>query len=65
MISVSGRTDHPIEFRDKRTGEVDRNFARYDYARQVLGFEPRYTLEQGLKEAWDWLARHDSSAVDV
>ncbi len=59
MIKVSGKTDHPIEFRDKRTGEVDRNFARYDYAKKVLGFEPQYTLEEGLQEAWGWLAsRH-------
>lgn len=57
MITVSGKTDHPIEFRDKRTGEVDRNFARYDYAKEVLGFEPQYTLEEGLQEAWDWLAK--------
>ena len=57
MIRVSGKTDHPVEYLDKRTGEVDRNFARYDYAKKVLGFEPQYTLEEGLQEAWDWLAR--------
>jgi len=57
MIRISGKSDHPIEYRDKRTGEVDRNFARYDYAKKVLGFEPHYTLEKGLQEAWDWLAR--------
>jgi len=57
MIKVSGKTDHPVEYLDKRTGEVDRNFARYDYAKKVLGFEPQYTLEDGLQEAWDWLAR--------
>jgi len=56
MIRVSGKDDHPVEYRDKRTGEVDRNFARYDYAKKVLGFEPQYTLEKGLQEAWDWLA---------
>jgi len=65
MIQVSGNTDHPIEYRDKRTGEVDRNFARYDYARAVLGFEPHYTLETGLQEAWAWLAQHHKQAVDV
>lgn len=57
MIRISGKNDHPVEFREKRIGEVDRNFARYDYARKVLGFEPQYTLEEGLREAWDWLAR--------
>jgi len=59
MIKVSGKNDHPVEYLDKRTGEVDRNFARYDYAKKVLGFEPQYQLEDGLKEAWDWLARND------
>ena len=59
MIKVSGKSDHPVEYLDKRTGEVDRNFARYDYAKKVLGFEPQYQLEDGLKEAWDWLAKND------
>jgi len=59
MIKVSGNSDHPIEYRDKRIGEVDRNFARYDYAKKVLGFEPQYTLEEGLQEAWNWLSSHD------
>lgn len=57
MCTLSGNPDHPIEYRDKRVGEVDRNFARYDYAQKVLGFEPRHTLEEGLKETWNWLAK--------
>lgn len=55
MIKISGKADHPIEYREKRTGEVDRNFARYDYAKKVLGFEPQHTLEEGLTETWAWL----------
>lgn len=57
MCDVSGNPNHPIEYLDKRVGEVDRNFARYDYAKEVLGFEPKVQLEQGLKEAWEWLGR--------
>jgi len=57
MISVSGKTDHPIEFREKRVGEVDRNFANYAHAREILGFEPHYTLEKGLEETWAWLGK--------
>jgi len=58
MVKISGKTEHPIEYREKRTGEVDRNFARYDHAREVLGFEPRHTLEEGLAETWAWLGRN-------
>lgn len=57
MCDVSGNPNHPIEYLDKRVGEVDRNFARYDYAKKVLGFEPKVRLEEGLKEAWAWLSR--------
>jgi len=55
MISISGKSDHPIRFEDKRVGEVERNFARFDYAREMLGFEPQYDLKQGLAETWSWL----------
>lgn len=54
---VAGLPDHPIEFLPRRAGEVERNFATYDYARQVLGFEPMVSLEDGLAQTWDWYKR--------
>ncbi len=59
MREVAGCPDHHIEYKDKRAGEVDRNFARLDYANEVLGFSPKMTLEDGLKEAWEWLSQHN------
>ena len=50
---VACKPMHPIEYRDKRKGEVDRNFADYTYAKSVLGFEPKYNLKKGLQELWD------------
>lgn len=55
MRKVSGKEQHPIDFKESRVGEVDKNFASYDYANRVLGFEPRVELESGLKETTDWL----------
>jgi UDP-glucose 4-epimerase len=37
-----------------RPGEVDRNFATYDYARERMGFEPSVGLAEGLQRTWDW-----------
>jgi UDP-glucose 4-epimerase len=54
---VAGLPDHPIEFQPPRVGEVDRNFATYDYAQQILGFEPAVGLEDGLAQTWDWYQR--------
>ena len=46
--------DHPIEYRPKRVGEVERNFASYDLAKQVLGYEPSISREVGMCRTWQW-----------
>lgn len=51
---VVGLPDHPIELLPRRPGEVDRNFATFDHAREVLGFEPSVSLDEGLAATWDW-----------
>ena len=53
-----GMPDHPIEFLPPRAGEVDRNFATYGYAREILGFEPSVSLDDGLARTWDWYQRY-------
>ena len=54
MREIAGKPDHPVERRPRRVGEVDRNFAAYDLARDVLGFEPTHDLRRGLEEFWAW-----------
>jgi UDP-glucose 4-epimerase len=56
LRQAAGKPNHPIEFRSARRGEVARNFADYDLARQVLGFEPRRRLEEGMAATWKWFA---------
>lgn len=51
---VAGRPDHPIEFRPKRPGEVERNFATYGLAQEMIGFTPLVAREEGLRRTWDW-----------
>lgn len=60
MRRVTGREDHPIDFRPARIGEVNRNFASYDRAARILGFEPRISLERGLAETCEWLASYEA-----
>ena len=55
---VVGKPDHPIEYRPKRPGEVERNFATYDLAHELLGFTPSVDLHDGLKRTWDWYVEH-------
>lgn len=58
IATVAGRSDHPIEYYPKRKGEVERNFARYDKAKERLGFAPQKDLRTGLKETWEWYLAH-------
>jgi UDP-glucose 4-epimerase len=52
--AAAGVPDHPIEYRPRRPGEVERNFASYDLARKVLGYEPSISREVGIPKTWQW-----------
>ncbi len=51
---AAGVPDHPIEYRPKRAGEVDRNFASYDLAKQMIGYSPTVAREDGIPRTWNW-----------
>jgi UDP-glucose 4-epimerase len=51
---AAGQPDHPVEYRPRRPGEVERNFASYDLARKVLGYAPSISREVGIPKTWQW-----------
>jgi UDP-glucose 4-epimerase len=51
---AAGVPDHPVVYRPRRPGEVERNFASYDLARKVLGYEPSISREVGIPKTWQW-----------
>jgi UDP-glucose 4-epimerase len=52
--AAAGAPDHPVAYLPGRAGEVGRNFASYDLARQVLGYAPGISLETGIRSTWRW-----------
>ena len=54
LIRFANKPDHPLIYRAARRGEVKRNFASSERARNELGFVTHYELEAGLRETWDW-----------
>jgi len=60
---VSGRPTHPIVHELKRAGEVERNFATFDLARERLGFEPRISIDEALSRTWNWMLARRASEV--
>ncbi|WP_268847729.1 SDR family oxidoreductase [Flavobacterium aestivum] len=43
-----------IEYGPNRAGDIPHSLASIDKARTMLGYNPRYSLQEGLKEAVDW-----------
>jgi len=41
-------------YRDFRAGDIRHSNANIDSARELLGYEPTHTLEEGLKESIEW-----------
>lgn len=54
-IDISGAADTRIVFESKRTGEVERNFADASLIKEVLGWAPKISLQQSLRDTWEWM----------
>jgi UDP-glucose 4-epimerase len=60
MILQEGpKSESKIQYKLKRIGEVERNFADYSLAKEVLGFEPRVNLRNSIKKTWEWFLIHN------
>ncbi len=50
---ITGYKNNPV-YKPSRPGELMRNCLDISKARRILGWEPRFSLEQGLKETVEW-----------
>jgi CDP-glucose 4,6-dehydratase len=59
LIAVSGRDAEPdVQGEGTPHGEIDRQFLDSSRIRAELGWEPRWELDDGLRETWTWYERH-------
>lgn len=63
IVSITGNKAE-VEFDDQRTrpekSEVNRLWANNEKAKQIVGWKPTYSLEQGLIETIQWLKDHQT-----
>ena len=43
-----------IVYGPNRAGDIPHSLASIDKAKNLLGYDPKFSLQQGLKEAIDW-----------
>ncbi len=54
LKSVTGRTEVQPDYREARAGDVRHSLADITLARELLGYEPRVGLKEGLQLTIDW-----------
>jgi nucleoside-diphosphate-sugar epimerase len=54
LKKLTGKTDVEPEYREARVGDVKHSLADITRAREMLGYEPRVGLEEGLRATIDW-----------
>lgn len=57
FLKVADLDESYISYEPKRLGEVERNFALYDYAKEKLGYEPKVDLPDGLASTYEYLKK--------
>ena len=58
LASLSNTPNPRIVFAEARAGEVANNFASFDKASRALGFKPVFSLNETLKDTWDWFSEN-------
>jgi CDP-glucose 4,6-dehydratase len=64
MVKVSGRVDLEPEVRGK-PGAYEYEFLSAERARQVLDWQPQYSLEAGLAETYAWYREHSGAELQA
>ncbi|MBD9386948.1 UDP-glucose 4-epimerase GalE [Agrobacterium sp. AGB01] len=58
ISEISGRP-FPVTYADRREGDSTTLVANNDKAREVLGWDPQYTLRDIISSAWQWHSTHN------
>jgi len=53
ISELAGVQDEPKRA-DSRPGDIRQSVAEISRAQELLGFKPRYSLEEGLRLTWEW-----------
>jgi CDP-glucose 4,6-dehydratase len=64
IVNVSGKTDLEPEVRGK-SGVYEYEFLSAERAKKVLGWEPEYSLEDGLAETYAWYRENSGAELET
>lgn len=65
LAKLTGRTDASPKFEPERTGDIPHSQADIARAKELLGYEPLLSFDEGLAETEEWFRRRGSGVVRV
>ncbi|MFX0071061.1 MAG: SDR family oxidoreductase [Candidatus Hermodarchaeota archaeon] len=57
ILKLTGKEHLKLEYTDPRPGDIKHSFADLTKAQKLLGFQPKYDQEQGLREYFNWYVK--------
>ena len=54
ILKLTGKEHLKLEYTDPRPGDIKHSFADLSKANKMLGFQPKYKQEEGLREYFKW-----------
>ncbi len=54
ILKLTGKENLKLEYTDPRPGDIKNSFADLTKSKKLLGFQPKYGQEEGLREYFNW-----------
>jgi len=65
ILKLTGKENLKLEYTDPRLGDIKHSFADLSKATKMLGFQPKYHQEEGLREYFKWYVNKYNLGIQI
>ena len=65
ILKLTGKEHLKLEYTDPRPGDIKHSFADLTKSKTILGFEPKFKQEEGLREYFKWYVKKHNIDLNI
>ena len=65
ILKLTGKENLKLEYTDPRPGDIKHSYADLTKAKNLLGFQPKYKQEEGLREYFNWYVNKNNLDLKI
>ena len=65
ILKLTGKENLKLEYTDPRPGDIKHSFADLTKSKKLLGFQPKYKQEEGLREYFNWYIKKNNLNLKI